>query len=156
MKSLFLTFQFLLGITSISIAQSANNFDVTKFEEALIKQMEITFPTLRLDTTLNFATRARSQAEAGAPECYATKQGGMVNTSNSEEEEAKKLVAAYKIYLNSNLGFDEKSLKRCLFTEFCATATQQYGGLVRYGIVIDNNITRESIIQSSDSLLNGE
>lgn len=133
-----------------SHAQKANNFDVKKFEKELISQMEIQFPGFTLDTTLSFATRAISQEEAGSPECYATKKGGMVNTSKNEKEEAVKLVSEYKAYLKSTLHFDDVALKRCRFTEFCATATEQYGGLVRYGIVIDNNFTRESIINSSE------
>ena len=118
--------------------------------------MEITFPSMQLDTTLRFATRATSQAEAGSPICYGTKSGGMVNTANDETDEAVRLVAAYKKHLEEVLHFDMAALKRCRFTEFCATATAQYGGLVRYGIVIDNNITRESLINSSDELIEGD
>ena len=156
MKRLFFTLQLFIGIGSISIAQSENNFDVSKFEKALIHQMEITFPGMKSDTTLRFATRATSQAEAGSPICYGTKSGGMVNTANDETAEAVKLVAAYKKHIEDVLHFDDQSLKRCRFTEFCATATAQYGGLVRYGIVIDNNITRESLINSSDELIEGD
>lgn len=156
MKKLFLTLQLFIGISSITIAQRENNFDVSKFEKALIHQMEITFPSMQLDTTLRFATRATSQEEAGAPECYGTKSGGMVNTANDETAEAVKLVAAYKKHIEDVLHFDNQSLKRCRFTEFCATATAQYGGLVRYGLVIDNNITRESLINSSDELIEGD
>lgn len=155
MKSLILSMALYVGLQAPIFAQKANPFNVEKFENALIQQMEITFPGMTLDTTLRFATRARSQEEAGAPECYGTKKGGMVNTKISEEEEAKRLVSEYKTYLKSNLYFDDEALKRCRFTEFCATATEQYGGLVRYGIVIDNNITRESLINSSDELING-
>lgn len=155
MKSLILSMALFIGLHAPIFAQKANPFNVEKFEKALIEQMEITFPGMTLDTTLRFATRATSQAEAGYPECYGTKKGGMVNTKISEEEEAKRLVFEYKTYLKSKLYFDDEALKRCRFTEFCATATAQYGGLVRYGIVIDNNITRESIINSSDELING-
>jgi hypothetical protein len=154
MKRLFLTLQLFFGISLITVAQRENNFDVEKFEKALIHQMEITFPGMQLDTTLRFATRATSQAEAGYPECYGTKSGGMVNTANDETAEAVQLVAAYKKYIEDVLHFDEQSLKRCRFTEFCATATAQYGGLVRYGIVIDNNITRESIMGFSTNTVN--
>ena len=147
MKRLFLSLQLFFGISLITVAQRENNFDVEKFEKALIHQMEITFPGMQLDTTLRFATRATSQAEAGSPICYGTKSGGMVNTANDETAEAVQLVAAYKKYIADVLHFDDQSLKRCRFTEFCATATAQYGGLVRYGIVIDNNITRESYSQ---------
>lgn len=154
MKRLFLTLQLFFGISSITIAQPEYNFDAEKFEKALIHQMEVTFPEMTLDTTLRFATRATSQEEAGAPECYGTKSGGMVNTANDETAEAAKLVAAYKKYIEDVLHFDKASLKRCRFTEFCATATAQYGGLVRYGIVIDNNITRESIMGFSTKMVN--
>jgi hypothetical protein len=154
MKRLFLCLTIFIGSCSNTFAGQTNNFDVEKFEKALIRQMEITFLGLRLDTTLNFATRATSQSEAGYPECYATKIGGMVNTGNDEIEEAKKLVAAYKIHVEQVLHFNDQSLKRCGFTEFCATATAQYGGLVRYGIVIDNNISRESIMGFSNKMVN--
>jgi hypothetical protein len=155
MKNLFLSIVLFIGVTTTIFAQKANKFNVEKFEKALIEQMEITFPGMTLDTTLRFATRATSQEEAGYPECYGTKQGGMVNTANNETAEAIKLVASYKKHIEKELHFDEAALKRCKFTEFCATATEQYGGLVRYGIVIDNNITRESIINSSEKLIEG-
>jgi hypothetical protein len=156
MKSLILSMVLFIGFLAPIFAQKANQFNVEKFEKALIEQMEVTFPGLTLDTTLNFASRATSQAEAGYPECYGTKSGGMVNTANEEIEEAKRLVSAYKKHLEEVLYFDKAALKRCRFTEFCATASEQYGGLVRYGIVIDNNITRESLINSSDELIEGD
>jgi hypothetical protein len=154
MKRLFLCLTMLIGSNSNTHAKPVNDFDVDKFEKALILQMEITFPFLKLDTTLNFATRATSQAEAGYPECYATKKGGMVNTANDEIEEAKKLVSDYKNHIESVLHFDDQSLKKCNFTEFSATATAQYGGLVRYGIVIDNNFSRASLGGISSQLEN--
>lgn len=49
MRRLFLTLQLFIGISSITIAQRENNFDVSKFEKALIHQMEITFPSMQLD-----------------------------------------------------------------------------------------------------------
>ncbi len=150
MKKPFLSIALFIGAFAPIFAQKTNQFNVEKFEKALIKQMEITFPYLTLDTTLNFVTRATSQEEAGYPNCYGTKRGGMVNTSNDETAEAVKLAADFKEYIEEDLHFDNQSLKRCRFTEFCATATEQCGGLVRYGIVIDNNITRESLINSSD------
>ena len=156
MKSLFLSVALIIGAANQNFAQEIKKFNVEKFEKALIQQMEVTFPEMTLDTTLRFATRATSQEEAGAPECYGTKSGGMVNTANDETAEAVKLVAAYKKYIEDVLHFDKASLKRCRFTEFCATASEQYGGLVRYGIVIDNNITRESLINSSDELIEGD
>lgn len=154
MKNLFLTTALVISTFFNSQAQKANNFDVKKFEKELIKQMEIQFPGLTLDTTLNFATRATSQEEAGFPECYASKRGGMVNTANDEKAEAIRIAKEYRSYVRERL-FSDEGLKRGRFTEFCATATEQYGGLVRYGIVIDNNITRESIINSSEELIEG-
>ena len=151
MKNLILTFALILSTIIGAQAQKANNFDVAKFEKELIKEMSVQFPFMTLDTTLNFAARATSQAEAGYPECYGTKKGGMVNTANDEKEEAVRLVTAYKLYLKNTLYFDEASIKRCRFTEFCATATKQ-NGMVRYGLIIDNNITRESIVEESKEL----
>jgi len=148
MKNLILTFALIFSTIIGAQAQKANNFDVAKFEKELIKEMSVQFPGMTLDTTINFAARATSQAEAGYPECYGTKKGGMVNTANEENEEAVKLVSAYKSYLKNTLYFDEAAIKRCRFTEFCATATKQ-NGMVRYGLIIDNNITRESIIAES-------
>ena len=151
MKNLILTSVLIFSTIIGAQAQKANNFDVAKFEKELIKEMSVQFPDMTLDTTLNFAARATSQAEAGYPECYGTKKGGMVNTANEEKEEAVKLVSAYKSYLKNTLYFDEAAIKRCRFTEFCATATKQ-NGMVRYGLVIDNNITRESIVAESKDI----
>jgi hypothetical protein len=148
MKKMFLTIILLAGVNSTSFTQKTKSFDVGEFENELIQQMKIAFPGMTLDTTLRFATEATSQKEAGYPECYATKKGGMVNTSKKEIDEAIRIVNEYKKHIEETLYFDDQSLKRCHFTEFCASATLQYGGLVRYGIVIDNNITRESIIKS--------
>lgn len=141
MKNLFLALAIILtSITGVK-AQKANNFKVEKFERLLISEMYKQFPGMTLDTTLNFATRATSQAEAGSPDCYGTKKGGMVNTANEEKAEAEKLVAAYKEYLKNVLYFDAAALKRCEFTEFCATATKE-NGMVRYGLIVDNNFSR--------------
>ena len=152
MKNLILTSVLIFSIIIGAQAQKANNFDVDKFEKELIKEMSLQFPGMTLDTTLNFAARATSQAEAGYPECYGTKKGGMVNTANEEKEEAVKLVSAYKLYLKNTLYFNEAAIKRCRFTEFCATATKQ-NGMVRYGLIIDNNITRESMVAESKDII---
>jgi hypothetical protein len=56
----------LIGIIAPIYAQKAVVFNVEKFEKALVEQMEITFPGMTLDTSLNFATSATSQAEADA------------------------------------------------------------------------------------------
>ena len=154
MKSLFLSVALIIGAANQNFAQEIKKFNVEKFEKALIEQMEITFPEMTLDTTLNFVTKARSAEEARYHESHASGKGGMVNTANDETDEAVRLVAAYKKHLEEVLHFDKASLKRCRFTEFCATATAQYGGLVRYGIVIDNNITRESMMGFSTNTVN--
>ena len=151
MKNLILTSVLIFSTIIGAQAQKANNFDVAKFEKELIKEMSVQFPGMTLDTTINFAARATSQAEAGYPECYGTKRGGMVNTTNDEKDEAIRLVSAYKTYLKSTLYFDEASLKRCRFTEFCATATKE-NGMVRYGLIVDNNITRESMVAESKDI----
>ena len=139
----------LLGAQSYVFAQEPNNFNVERFEQALNAEMKEQFPWMSPDTTLAFATRAMSQEEAGYPECYASKRGGMVNTTRNEEEEARVLVTNYKQFLIEVLHFDEAALKRCHFTEFCATATKA-NGLVRYGIVVDNNFKRETIGPNQD------
>jgi len=131
-------------------AQNASNFNVERFEQALNNEMALQFSWMTNDTTLKFATRAKSQEEAGFPECYGTKKGGMVNTGNNEEDEAKLLVHHYKVYLEHVLYLDELSLKHCRFTEFCATATKE-NGIVRYGIVVDNNFKREDLIDEPRS-----
>jgi hypothetical protein len=148
MKDFILTISLILLPIIGAHAQKANNFSLEKFEKELIKEMSVQFPGMTLDTTLNFAARAKSQEEAGFPECYGTKKGGMVNTMNGEKEEAIRLVTEYKSYLKNTLSFDDAALKRCRFTEFCATGTKE-NGMVRYGLIIDNNITRESIIENS-------
>jgi hypothetical protein len=101
--------------------------------------MQKQFPFMTLDTTLSYAAKAKSQTAAGNPTCYGTKKGGMVDTENNEKDEAFRLVNSYKTYLRDVLHFDDKSLLRCRFTEFCATATEE-NGLVRYGLIVDNNI----------------
>lgn len=149
MKTHFFILIVLLGTQSFALAQEPYYFKVERFEQALNVEMKEQFPWMSPDTTLAFATRAMSQEEAGYPECYATKKGGMVNTSRNEEEEARMLVTNYKRFLFEVLHFDEADLKRCHFTEFCATATKS-NGLVRYGIVVDNNFKRETICSNPE------
>jgi hypothetical protein len=103
------------------------------------------------DTTINFAARAKSQAEAGYPECYGSKKGGMVNLLENEEAQAKRLVAEYKEYLYNSLYFGEIALKKH-YVEFAAVATKE-NGIIRYGFVVDNNITRESILGTTKEIL---
>lgn len=151
MKDFILTISLILLPIIGAHAQKANNFSVEKFEKELIKEMSVQFSGMTLDTTLNFVARAKSQEEAKFHESYAAGKGGMVNTANEEKEEAVRLVTEYKRYLKNTLSFDDAALKRCRFTEFCATATKE-NGMVRYGLLIDNNITRESIIQGSKEI----
>ena len=131
----------------------SEEFDVNLFQKHLTQEMSRAFPWMVEDTTNNFAARARSQEEAGFPICYGSKQGGMVDTKNDELAEAKKIVNKYKEYLFNSPYFGEKALKS-LYKDYSAVATKQYGGLVRYGILVDNNITYESIMATSNNLLN--
>jgi hypothetical protein len=77
----------------------------------------------------------------------------MVDTKNDELAEAKKIVNKYQEYLFNSPYFGEKTLKN-LYKDYSAVATKQYGGLVRYGLIVDNNITRESIMGVSNKLVN--
>ncbi len=146
MKKQFLIIVLVTSVLNQSFSQEIHSFDIKTFENALISEMRSQFSWMQLDTTLSFATRATSQKEAGYPICYGTKKGGMVKTSNNEFEEAKRLVTEYKSYLMNVLYLDENSLKRCRFNEFCATATET-NGLLRYGIVVDNNIKNEDLVK---------
>lgn len=145
MKTHFFILTVLVLSRSLVFAQEPYDFNVERFERALNAEMSGQFPWMSPDTTLAFATTAMSQEEAGYPECYATKMGGMVNTTNNEEDEARRLVTNYQKFLIDILHFDETALRRCNFNEFCATATK-YNGLVRYGILVDNNFKREELI----------
>jgi hypothetical protein len=119
-------------------------------EEALIEEMSIQFPGFKLDTTLNYILRAKSQEEAGYPEAYVMKKGGNANLQENEKDEAKRVVTEYKKRL-AERNFTFEDLKRCGFTEFAALATKSNGS-IRYGLIVDNNITRESIEVDTDSL----
>jgi hypothetical protein len=130
-----------------------DEFDVNLFQNHLTKEMTRVFSWMVEDTTNNFAARATSQTEAGFPICYGSKQGGMVDTKNDELLEAKKIVENYQRYLFNSPYFGEKTLKK-YYEDFSAVATKQNGGLIRYGLIVDNNITRESIIESSNKILN--
>jgi hypothetical protein len=131
----------------------SNGFDVSLFQKQLTQEMLLAFPWMVEDTTNNFAARATSQTEAGSPMCYGSKQGGMVDTKNDELVEAKRIVEKYKIYLFSSPYFGEKALTR-YYKDFSAVATKQYGGLIRYGLLVDNNITYESIMEASRNITN--
>ena len=128
-------------------------FDFNLFQKHLTKEMSIAFPWMIEDTSNNYAARATSQTEAGFPMCYGSKQGGMVDTKNDELLEAKRIVNKYQEYLYSSPYFGEKTLKK-YYKDFSAVATVQYGGLIRYGLLVDNNITMESIMEGSNKILN--
>ena len=155
MKNLALIIALTIGTIANAQVKEVSNprkgFNLEKFQKALIIEMKAQFPWMTEDTTINFAARAKSQEEAGYPECYGSKKGGMVNLLENEEEQAKKLVAEYKAYLYNSPYFGETALKK-YYVEFSAVATKE-NGIVRYGFVVDNNITRESIIGASKEIL---
>jgi hypothetical protein len=131
----------------------SNGFDVSLFQKHLTQEMLLAFPWMTEDTTNNFAARATSQKEAGSPMCYGSKQGGMVDTKNDELVEAKRLVQNYQDYLFNSPYFGEKALRK-YYKDFSAVATKQYGGLIRYGLLVDNNITYESMMEASRNITN--
>ena len=165
MKKLF--FSAMLLLTSVVIAQDSqfknfgevdqlefnDVFDFNLFQKHLTQEMSRAFPWMAEDTSNNFAARATSQTEAGSPICYGSKQGGMVDTKNDELVEAKNIVENYQQYLFNSPYFGEKTLKK-YYKDFSAVATKQYGGLVRYGLIVDNNITRESMMGESNKVFN--
>lgn len=137
---------------TIEELRDLHTFNQALFESALITEMEQQFPMLKMDTSLLFVVRATSQKDAGYPECYVMKKGGMVNLEEDELLQAKRIVSAYKRHLTEDLNFDAASLIRCDFTDYCVTTVLQYGGLIRYGIVIDNNFKREDLLKMSNEL----
>ena len=167
MKKLF--FSAMLLLTSVVIAQDSqfknfdevdqlefnDVFDFNLFQKHLTQEMSRAFPWMAEDTSNNYAARATSQTEAGSPICYGSKQGGMVDTKNDELVEAKNIVENYQQYLFNSPYFGEKTLKK-YYKDFSAVATKQYGGLVRYGLIVDNNITRESMMGESNKVFNSQ
>jgi hypothetical protein len=165
MKKLF--FSAMLLLTSVVIAQDSqfknfdevdqlefnDVFDFNLFQKHLTQEMSRAFPWMVEDTSNNYASRATSQTEAGSPMCYGSKQGGMVDVKNDELMEAKRIVIKYQEYLYNSPYFGEKTLKK-YYKDFSAVATKQYGGLVRYGLIVDNNITRESMMGESNKVFN--
>ena len=167
MKKLF--FSAMLLLTSVVIAQDSqfknfdevdqlefnDVFDFNLFQKHLTQEMSRAFSWMAEDTSNNFAARATSQTEAGSPICYGSKLGGMVDTKNDELVEAKNIVENYQQYLFNSPYFGEKTLKK-YYKDFSAVATKQYGGLVRYGLIVDNNITRESMMGESNKVFNSQ
>ena len=125
----------------------SKGFDVKLFQKYLTQEMYIAFPWMIEDTTNNYAAKATSQEEAGSPMCYGSKKGGMVNYKNDEISEAKRIVKEYKKYLYESEYFGKDFIEN-YFVDFSAVATKQYGGLIRYGLIVDNNITEETISNS--------
>jgi len=143
MKNKFLLIAAFIIMHMNSNAQSTQSFNTKLFEKLLRMEMEMQFPRLSFDSTLYFATKATNQTEAGNPACYGTKKGGMVNTAETEIEQAQSIVSAYKNYLQHSLHLDSSAISRCHFTEFCSSVVSE-NGLIRYGLIIDNNFHFEN------------
>jgi hypothetical protein len=139
MKNQFLLIGAFILIQMQAYTQSPKCFNTELFDRLLRKEMESQFPGLSFDSTLYFATKAINQIEAGNPTCYGTKKGGMVNTAETEMEQAQLLVWEYKNYLQHTLHLNSSAISRCHFTEYCSSVVSE-NGLVRYGLIIDNNI----------------
>ena len=157
MKKLVLVLALALG-TSVNaqtkgLENPSKGFDFDLFQKTLTEQMLVQFPGMVEDTTNNFAARATSQEESGYPICYGSKRGGMVDLKENEIDQAKRLVSEYKQYLFDSPYFGEATIKK-YYVDFSAVATKQYGGLIRYGFIVDNNITREGIMDESNSISN--
>ena len=144
-------FIFLLFLSCASNAQTnalvnpEEGFNFELFQSTLIEEMKVQFDWMKEDTSINFAARATSQKEANYIPCFVTRKVGMVNLEENEIDQAKRLVLQYKEdLLNDKYLGGEEALKK-YYVEFAAVATQQYGGLIRYGLIVDNNFVRESI-----------
>ena len=133
----------IASVTSAQVNAQNKSFDVKVFQKELIKEMAIQFPGFKLDTTLNNVLRATSQEASGNSPVYVMKKGGNANIQRSEKEEAKRVVTEYKARL-AERSFNDGNFKDLGFSEFSALVTK-VNGSVRYALIIDNNITRESI-----------
>jgi hypothetical protein len=141
--SVIVTINNTISAQESPVNDTLKGFDCELFQRALIDEMYIQFPMLSLDTSINYLLRIRSQKESNYSPIYALKRGGMARLGENEFSQAKRLVSAYKKNLAS-LGFDEKSLVRCNFTEFAALAIKE-NGLVRYELIVDNNFKYEDL-----------
>jgi hypothetical protein len=155
MKNLVLVLALALG-TSINaqtkgIQDPNKGFDFDLFQKTLTEQMKIQFDWMSEDTTINFVASSTTSEEAKYHPSNVTKKAGMVNLKENEIDQAKRLVSEYKDELFKSRFFGEKALKK-YYAEFSAVATKQRGGLIRYGMVIDNNITREEILGMNPNL----
>jgi hypothetical protein len=146
-KLAFLIFLFpsLMSIAQVNgLVNPDDGFNFELFQSTLTEEMKVQFDWMQEDTSINYAARCTSQKEANYLPCYVTKKGGMVNLDENEIDQAKRLVSEYKSYLYNSPYFGETALKK-YYVEFAAVATQQYGGLIRYGLIVDNNFVRESL-----------
>lgn len=174
-----ITILFLLAILIQKLnAQPINSekgFDMGIFQSALISEMRIQFPGLKLDTTLNNVLRAENeykknadgsyaftsdrkliilkeaQEVAGNRTCWTMRDKGNVNILNNELEEAKRIITKYKNEILAKRGWDvtENGLKKLGFVEFDALAINK-NGTILYALVIDNNLDRNAIIVDAD------
>jgi hypothetical protein len=174
-----ITILFLLAILIQKLnAQPINSekgFDMGIFQNALISEMRIQFPVLKLDTTLNYLLRAENeykkntdgsyaftsdrkliiikdaQEVAGNPTCWPLSHKGNVNILNNELAEAKRIVSKYKneVLVKRDWPVTEDGLKRLGFVEFDALAINK-NGTILYALVIDNNFDRNSLIIDTD------
>ena len=150
---------------------SEKGFDMIIFQNALIAEMGLQFPGLKLDKTLNYLLRAENeykknsdgsyiftsdrkriiikdaQEVADNPTCWPLRHEGNVNILNNELAEAKRIVSKYKneVLVKRDWPITENGLKRLGFVEFDALAINK-NGTILYALVIDNNFDRNSLI----------
>ena len=150
---------------------SDKGFDMIIFQNALIAEMGLQFPGLKLDTTLNYLLRAENEYKKNAdgsyaftsdrkliilkeaqevadnPTCWPLRHEGNVNILNNELAEAKRIVSKYKneVLVKRDWPVNENGLKRLGFVEFDALAINK-NGTVLFALVIDNNFDRNSVI----------
>jgi len=158
---------------------SEKGFDMGIFQNALIAEMRTQFPSLKLDTTLNYLLRAENeykknadgsyaftsdrkliilkdaQEVAGNPTCWTLSDKGNVNILNNELAEAQRIVSKYKneVLVKRDWPVTENGLKRLGFVEFDALAINK-NGIILYALVIDNNFDYNSIMIETDKFEN--
>jgi hypothetical protein len=149
MKKIAFLFALFISITANAqidaIENGKNGFDFDLFQKTLTEEMIVHFDWMKEDTSINFAARATSQKEANYIPCFVTRKVGMVNLDENEVDQAKRLVSQYKEELLNDRYLGGEEALRKYYVEFAAVATKQYGGLIRYGLIVDNNFVRESI-----------
>ena len=158
---------------------SEKGFDMIIFQNALIAEMGLQFPGLKLDKTLNYLLRAENeykknsdgsyaftsdrkriiikdaQEVADNPTCWPLRHEGNVNILNNELAEAKRIVSKYKneVLVKRDWPVTENGLKRLGFVEFDALAINK-NGIILYALVIDNNFDYNSIMIETDKFEN--